>query len=108
MSDTPIIKKSELLPILNQECSKIPWSELQRFFASGNAIFVHESLDLIDTAAEIALDNKEQLQSWMTDELVMNVSNTMAQQWWDEQASVWAVVVAPWVFVQNIQEKQSS
>ena len=107
MTEKRSLKKSELLPILNQECSKIPWSELQRFFATGHAIFVHESLDLIDTAAEIALDNKDQLKGWLEEELVANVSDSMAQQWWDQESSVWAVVVAPWVFVQNIAVKPS-
>ena len=105
MPDSSSITKPELVSLLNRETSKIPWSELQRFFASGNAVFVDESLDLIDTAAEIALDNKEKLQAWMATNKVANVSDEQAQQWWDEELTVWAVVVAPWVFVQRINKE---
>lgn len=102
MSASSSVKKQELVKILNAETSKMPWSELQRFFASGNAVFVHESLDLVDTAAEIALDNKDKMKAWMDAEQVGPVTDKQAAAWWEEQRIVWAVVVAPWVFVQLI------
>ena len=105
MSASSSIPKSELVALLNRETSKIPWSELQRYFASGDAVFVDASLDLIDTAAEISLDNKAKLQAWMDEDKVGNVSDVQAQQWWDEEREVWAVVVAPWVFVQTIKDE---
>ncbi|NRB38465.1 MAG: DUF2288 family protein [Pseudomonadales bacterium] len=104
MSESSAVNKSELVNLLNRETSKMPWSELQRFFACGDAIYVHESMDLIDTAAEIALDNKDKLSAWMADNLVGNVSDEQAQTWLDEECVVWAVVVAPWVFVQSIKD----
>jgi len=39
---------------LNLETSRIAWEELQRFFASGKAIFVSGTLDLIDVAIQIS------------------------------------------------------
>lgn len=94
--------KSELVTILNHETSKMAWSELQRFFASGNAISVDSSLDLIDTAAEFALDNNEKMKSWIDAGLVGSVSDEQAQQWWNGEQMVWAVVIAPWVCVQPV------
>lgn len=105
MSVEPSIKKSELRIILNKECAKMPWSDLQRFFASGNAVHIDESLDLIDAAAEFALDNKTVIKPWVDADLLGSVSDELAQRWWDDEASVWAVVVAPWVFVQGLKDE---
>lgn len=96
------VSKDELVIILNRETSKMQWSEMQRFFATGNALFVDSSLDLIDTAAEIALDNKDKLQQWMADQLVGRVSDEQAIEWLEKDSHVWAVVIAPWVCVQAI------
>ena len=35
---------------VNLETSKIAWQELQRFFASGAAVFVASELDLVEVA----------------------------------------------------------
>ena len=87
---------------LNQETAKIPWSELQKFFASGTTIAVDSSLDLVDAAAELSLDNKQLLQQWMDKQQVQAVSDVQAQQWLDTEALLWAVVMAPYVLVQEV------
>lgn len=86
---------------INQETSSIAWRELQRFFASGHAIYIDPKLDLVDVAYQISIDNAEQIQSWMQDRLIANVSDAQAQQWYDDDANVWAVVIKPWVLVQT-------
>lgn len=93
--------KKQLLEKLNKETSKIVWSELQRFFASGNAIFVDEQLDLIEVAAAFSLDNKKEVENWMELNLVALVNDEQAGQWIQEETTVWAVVVKPWVLVQD-------
>jgi hypothetical protein len=85
---------------LNLETSRIKWEELQRFFASGSAIFVNEALDLIDVAIQISRDNKEQVLGWMETGLLSRVSDTQALAWYETDAEVWAVVVRPYVLVQ--------
>lgn len=94
--------KSELMMWLNGETAKIAWRELQSFFASGNAVFVDESLDLVDIAAEFALDNKAAFSCWLQAGKVGLVSDRQAEAWFASQATVWAVVVAPWVLVQPV------
>jgi len=84
------------------ETSKIDWRELQYFFASGMAIYVSEQLDLIDVASCFADDNKIMVEKWMNDKLVMPVPDQQAKAWYDEDATVWAVVVKPWVLVQPL------
>lgn len=85
---------------LNQETAQIRWHELQRFFASGHAIAVDASLDLIDVATQITKDNALQIKEWMTEGLVDAVTDTQAQKWYEEDALVWALVIKPWVLVQ--------
>jgi hypothetical protein len=87
---------------LNQETSKIPWLEMQKFFASGSAIFVNEELDLVETAAELSLDNKAALEHWMYQGKVAPVNDEQAKLWLAHDTVVWAVVIAPWVLVQPV------
>ncbi|HEY9033215.1 MAG TPA: DUF2288 family protein, partial [Pseudomonadales bacterium] len=54
--------KQTIFHKLNREAGKIAWRELQPFFAAGQAVFVDTSLDLIDIASEMALDNKALLE----------------------------------------------
>jgi hypothetical protein len=87
---------------LNLETSKIAWEELQRFFASGKAIFVSDTLDLIDVAIQISKDNKDQTVKWMEAGLVTPVTDAQALAWHEADAEVWAVVVRPYVLVQSV------
>lgn len=82
------------------ETAQIRWHELQRFFASGNAIAVDESLDLIHVATQITNDNAVQIKQWMDAGLVDAVKDTQAQTWYEQDALVWALVIKPWVLVQ--------
>ena len=86
---------------INLETSQIPWHELQRFFASGLAIFVSKELDLVETAYQFSNDNKVQVEQWLKDEKVAPVSDAQALKWFEEDNEVWAVVVKPWILVQE-------
>lgn len=85
---------------VNLETSQIPWKELQRFFASGTAVFVAPDLDLVDVAYQFYLDNKDQVSLWMQNNQVTLVTDQQALNWLDSDADVWAVVVKPWILVQ--------
>lgn len=100
MSDAEARK--ELFHKLNQETAKIPWQEMQRFFASGNALYVDESLDLIDVAIEFSLDNTDVLQPLIEKQQLATVTDQQAISWIDNDSLVWAVVIAPWVLVQPV------
>lgn len=90
---------------INFETAQIRWHELQRFFATGNAIAVDKTLDLLQVAGVIARDEAAQLKTWMEAGLVDAVKDLQAQQWYDEDAIVWAVVIKPWILVQPLNEK---
>ena len=87
------------------ETAQIRWHELQRFFASGNAIAVDASLDLIHVATEITNDNAAQVKVWMDTGLVDTVKDAQAAEWYEHDVLVWALVIKPWVLVQPIAVK---
>ena len=86
---------------VNLETSKIAWKELQRFFASGSAVFVASSLDLVDVAYQFSIDNKNLVSQWMQNNQVALVSDQQAINWAESDVKVWAVVVKPWILVQE-------
>lgn len=103
MSESEINLEKEKV---NLETSLIPWSELQRFFAGGRAIFVAQELDLVEVAYQFSKDNKNLVQQWMENNQVGHVSDKQAREWFDNSSEVWAVVVKPWVLVQEQATKQ--
>lgn len=95
----------ELLPLrdrLNLETARITWPELERYFAGGRVIHVTATLDLIDAAVCMAEDNATQLKNWLDTQQVGQLSDDIAQDWASQRPdNLWAVVVAPWVLVQQ-------
>ena len=87
---------------LNAETAKILWKELEKFFANGTTIYVSPDLDLIDVALEVCHDNKVQMEKWMAEEKVGQVSDDQAIEWLEAETTVWSVVVKPWVLVQPL------
>lgn len=85
---------------INLETAQIPWHDLQRFFASGTAIFVAPELDLLATAEMFALDQAPQIKNYLEQQQVGKVSDAQALAWYEQNTVVWAVVVKPWVLVQ--------
>lgn len=85
---------------VNLETSQIAWKELQRFFANGSAVYVSPELDLVDVAYQFSLDNKDQVGAWMQNNQVALVTDQQALAWFESDATVWAVVVKPWILVQ--------
>lgn len=88
---------------INGETARMKWSELQRFFASGAVISVTPDLDLVEVAYSIASDDKQAVAQWMAESRVAKVSDAQAEAWMQADASLWAVVVKPWILVQGDQ-----
>lgn len=103
MNDHPqSLTDEELNAVLNTETARISWLELQPQFARGQVIQVQAGTDLIQVARHLIRDDKARFQAWVDQGVVAGVSNDQAQQWYDQKSDVWAVVVAPWVLVQEI------
>ena len=84
------------------ETARIPWLELQRFFAAGKVMLVAAELDLVDVAHALQLDDVEQVKKWTENLQLSPVSDAEAKQWVADDASLWAVVIKPWILVQTI------
>lgn len=90
-----------------QETALIPWQELQRFFAAGQAIEVSKDIDLIYVAKQFSDDNATAIKTWMDNGQVQPVSDKSAAHWFEMNTSVWATVVLPWVLVQDKSEQNN-
>jgi len=102
--------ENQLDDILRQDIfagtAKIAWTHLQSLFASGKVIYVAHNLDLIETALQISNDNTEVVKEWMENGKLAHISDEQARLWINSDASVWAVVIKPWVLVQDIEKTQ--
>mgnify|MGYP001163538780 FL=1 len=93
--------QEEIKAKLNLETSRIHWHELQTYYARGQVVRVAPELDLLNVAAQLAADNKAQFEHWMSGGQVGEVAPDLARAWYDRNAELWAVVIAPWVLVQD-------
>jgi hypothetical protein len=89
---------------LNLETSQIPWKELQRHFAGGTVLAVAGDLDLVEVAYQMSADNTALIREWMAAGRFSKVSDAQAAVWYRDDAVLWAVVVSPWVLVQQAGE----
>jgi hypothetical protein len=90
---------------INLETARISWIELEVYYAGGNVISVSPELDLIDVALVITNDDSEQLKAWTTQGLIDNVTDEQAKQLHETDATVWAVVIRPWILIQSIKHQ---
>ena len=85
---------------INSETARIPWRELQRFFAAGKLRLVAPGIDLVEVAYALQQDDLDAVQAWVDGEELDAVSDDQARQWFEQDAELWAVVVKPWVLIQ--------
>jgi len=100
--------QEELITQLNKETARLSWKELEPHFARGSVIRVKKGMDLIKVAAVIAKDDKNSLKLWMDAGDVGNASTDEAKHWAACESDFWAVVIAPFVIVQEAEKKLDS
>ncbi|MEN0107563.1 MAG: DUF2288 domain-containing protein [Pseudomonas sp.] len=83
------------------ETAAITWQELQPFFARGALLWVAPSMDLIDVAMAVVEDKGTQVGQWLADGSISKVEVALAEDLLARDPQLWAVVVAPWVLVQE-------
>ena len=86
---------------LNLETAQLGWPELERHFARGDVIKVGVGVDLIDAALHIAENNTASVEAWLAEGRSARAELSEAEDWHARQPMFWAVVVAPWVLVQE-------
>ncbi|NMT62546.1 DUF2288 domain-containing protein [Marinobacter orientalis] len=95
------LSPDDLKTKLNLETSRINWHDLQVYYARGHVVKVSPALDLLEVAAELAADNTARFEHWMAGGQVGDVAPELARQWYEGNTELWAVVIAPWVLVQD-------
>ena len=93
---------NELIARLNGETAKIEWHQLQKHYATGSVIAVEIGFDLIKVAIALHQDDTAQVKRWLNEGLLSEVSDQQAQAWYDQKSLVWALVIPPFVLVQEV------
>ena len=101
MNETSETDPAVIRQKLNHDTAKIKWGALHEHQQQGCVIAVSADLDLIDVACEFTFDNFDQVKAWLQQTQITKVGDEQAQQWKIEDRELWAVVVAPWVLVQE-------
>ena len=83
------------------ETAKIDWKDLESFFARGVLLYVAPGVDLVSVAEAVANDDKATVSQWLTSGMVQRMQADQAADFSTRSPELWAVVVAPWVLVQE-------
>ncbi len=86
---------------INRQTARVCWQELETHFARGVVIAVDSDLDLVEVATCFANDDKVAVEQWINDGRVRHLGMATARDWGERDPELWAVVVAPWVVVQE-------
>jgi hypothetical protein len=86
---------------LHLQTARINWQELETHFARGVLIRVDSDLDLVQVATCFANDDKLSVEVWINEGKVEHLGMHDAKDWGERDPELWAVVVAPWVVVQE-------
>ncbi len=95
-------EEPDLATKLNLETGKIGWPELQRHFARGQVYVVGPSLDLVEVAYAMVQDERSQVEQWLNERTFAQATAAHARDWQARSPQFWALVVAPWVLVQEM------
>lgn len=96
--------EQELITRLNSETAKIDWHDLQKHYALGNVLAVSADSDLIKVAIALHQDNATQVQQWLSEKSVFEITDQQALEWYESKATVWALVIPPFVLVQAVKQ----
>ena len=83
------------------ETARISWQELQPFFARGAVLWVTVGLDLVAVAEALATDDRTRVAHWLANKDLEGVTVALAEDLLAREPELWAVVVAPWVVIQE-------
>jgi hypothetical protein len=96
---------STLYAKLLGETAAITWQELQPFFARGALLQVAGDADLVEVAVAVAEDDQAKVAAWLNAGQLAKMQAEQAQDWQQRDPALWAVVVAPWVLVQEREQQ---
>lgn len=83
------------------ETARISWQELEPFFARGVLLLADADADLPAIAEGLAEDQREQVAAWLESGQLCKVEIEQAADFVARDPELWAVVVSPWVLIQE-------
>ncbi len=84
------------------QTAAIGWEELQPHFARGVLLEVAPELDLIEAAIAVTQDDAARVGAWLQAGQLAKVDEARAlRRLGAPEVALWAVVVAPWVLMQE-------
>lgn len=92
--------------ILNAQTGQLAWSELVRHFARGVVVVVSQGEDLVAVAESMVGDNQAVINRLYDESKLHRARDDDARHWNEDNARFWAVVVTPWVLVQEIRDRE--
>jgi len=82
--------------------ARIEWKTLEPHFARGELLWVDNRLDLVGAAQALIQDDRDAVAQWMERGLLGRLSDEQAADWHQRDPdALWAVVIRPWVLVQE-------
>lgn len=82
--------------------AQIEWKDLEPHFARGELLVVDSTLDLVDVAQALIDDDSAKVKGWMQQNQLGSATDEQAADWHERNPqSLWAVVIRPWVLVQE-------
>lgn len=101
INDSDSAEPESLKQKLNRDTARIRWNSLNQYDQIDAIVQVDAKLDLIEVACEFASDNSSQVKAWLEKSLVTRVGLEKATLWETQDTELWAVVVSPWILVQD-------
>ena len=89
-------------------CRVVDGDRFEKHFARGVVFKVAKGTDILDVAIVMSRDDKDTLKNWIDEGKVNGAEIEDAKKWHESSASLWTVVIAPWVLVQEIEIKLDS
>ena len=87
--------------LLNAQTGRMAWAELARYFARGIVVRLEEGEDLLAVAEILIDDDAETVKRLYEEGRLRRALDEDARRWQEENTEFWAVVVAPWLLVQE-------
>ncbi|MFI8479596.1 DUF2288 domain-containing protein [Pseudomonas sp. NPDC078700] len=92
---------STLYAKLLGQTAAISWQELQPYFAKGALLWVESDQDLIEAAQAVVENDTAKVSGWLSAGHLTKMTDVQAESLLSRDPELWAVVVAPWVLVQE-------
>ena len=94
-------KEQDLRSKLEAEIGPADWKVIRPHFLRGAIIIVSTELDLIDVAVKVAKDDTDSIKIWIEEGKLTKPFPEDAKMWEDEKKELAALVVEPFVLVQD-------